>query len=76
MDRNNGNLGGGALAGYSGRSEIMMKPVERLRQWPAERETPTIGKNNSNSMNQSLENKNFIGQGASNGLSKQGDFLF
>ena len=49
----------------------MMRPVERIRQRPNERETPAIGKNNSNSINQSLENKNFIGQGASNGLCKQ-----
>ena len=65
--KNNGNLGGG----YNGRNEIMMRPVERIRQRPNERETPAIGKNNSNSINQSLENKNFIGQGASNGLCKQ-----
>ena len=68
--RNNGILAGGVggLGGVGGRAR--MRPVERCRPWTSEREG-SLAHNpskNSNSFNQSVENKIFIGQGASNGL--------
>ena len=65
--RNNGNLGGGGGGGGCG---VMMRPAERFRPRTSEREgSLALNTNkNSNSFNQSVENKIFIGQGASNGL--------
>ena len=62
LGNNNGNLGGGG--------GVMMRPVERLRPRTTEREGSLAlnTSKNSNSFNQSVENKIFIGQGASNGL--------
>ena len=59
---NNGNLGGGG--------GVMVRPVERFRPRTTEREGSLAlnTSKNSNSFNQSVENKIFIGQGASNGL--------
>ena len=62
--KNNGNLVGGGGGG------VMMRPVERFRPWTSEREGSLAlnTSKNSNSFNQSVENKILIGQGASNGL--------
>ena len=59
-----GNLGEGGGGGG------MMRPAERFRPWSSEREGSLAlsTSKNSNSFNQSVENKIFIGQGASNGL--------
>ena len=66
--RNNGNLGGGGGGGGGG--GVMMRPAERFGPRTSEREgSLALNTNkNSNSFNQSVENKIFIGQGASNGL--------
>ena len=59
--KNNGSLGG-----YNGLNEIMMKQVDKNRRFSTEKDFNT--KNNSNSINQSVETKIFTCQGTSNGF--------